>query len=349
MSRVRNIKRFAVKFGIYGVLVCGVGAVSLSSAPVWAQQVASEKVEIPSAKFDEALQKANRAYNEEKYADAVESYVQAIQERPDRPEPYRNMARAYFWAGQYNAALAYYDTYLTTFPGASDREQIEKERRLTSDRTSKPWSLPEAQRVAMRSLEAALAGDEMYARGGAGAWQSYQALLRTGYAQPALSKFRDRLFQKMMEEHDRMLEVKSGQTAPELDTQAWELQEQRAKAAEELVVYTVQRDEVQRRQKIHKAAEALFLSRYEDAAMYAEQAIEANEDALFLRWFFITALMRANKTDKALRELEKLEQLLEQESPEQLQYVDVVRAMLLQRLDRQEDAASIYKGLFLKG
>ncbi len=328
----------------------GLAALFMSVTPsiVHAQgEAVSAAVPVKKPEFDKALQRGNKAYNGEKYADAIAAYTQAIQISPQRPEPYKNMARAYFWKGTYDAALAYYDTYITSFPGADDIDQIQRERRLTSDRTSKPWSLPETQRLAMRSLEAALSGDEIYARGGAGAWQSYQALLRTGYAQPELATLRLRLFEQMLAEHDRRLAVEPGQTAPVLDEQDWALQQERMKAAGRLVAFESQRDEIARRTLIHDAAEALLLSRYEDAAAASEKAIAQNPDELYLRWFYITALMRANKTKRALDKLDQMEQLVRDRDPAQIEYVDVMRAMLLQRLDRHDEAAQIYTSIFM--
>lgn len=329
-------------------LVCACGVTLTHGTPAYAQGVEASEQMLDNAQFDTFLQQGNKAYNDEKYERAVELYVEAIQLLPMRAEPYKNMARAYFWNGQYNAALAYYDTYLTTFPEASDREQIERERRLTSDRTSKPWSLPEAQRAAMRSLEAALAGEEMYARGGAGAWQSYQALLRTDYAQPALAKLRARLFANLLREHDAMLATGVGQTAPELSEQDWALQQERMTAARKLAMYEEDLEQIDRREKIHKAAQALLLARYEEAAALSEQAIAANPEALYVRWFFITALMRANKAKQALRELDALEALFRDRGVSNQEGITrVVRAMLLQRLDRHDEAARLYKDIFL--
>lgn len=342
------MKRLSMKkFSI--VALCALALILGSAGTVLAQADAAEVASklIVKPEFDKALQRGNKAYNGEKYVEAIAAYTQAIQISPARPEPYKNMARAYFWKGTYDAALAYYDTYITTFPAADDLEQIQRERRLTSDRTSKPWSLPETQRVAMRSLEAALNGDDIYARGGAGAWQSYQALLRTGYAQPALATLRRRLFDSMLTEHDRTLSVVPGQTAPVLDEQGWALQQERMKAAGRLVVDENQRAEITRRKLIHDAAQALLLARYEDAAAAAEKAIDQNKDTLYLRWFYITALMRANKARRALDELDAFEQLIRDRDPSQIEYVEVMRAMLLQRLDRHDDAAKIYTSIFM--
>lgn len=335
---------------LVAALLCGGGMTLVHVEQVQAQSAPQEaRQSLGNEQFDVSLQQGNKAYNDEKYERALELYAEAIQLLPMRPEPYKNMARAYFWSGQYNAALAYYDTYLTTFPEAADREQIERERRLTSDRTSKPWSLPEAQRSAMRSLEAALAGEEMYARGGAGAWQSYQALLRTGYAQPALGKLRERLLVNLLREHDAQLVTGEGQTAPDLDEQDWTLQQERMTAARKLAMYQDDLEEIERREKIHKAARALLLARYEEAAALSEQAIEANPEALYVRWFFITALMRANKAKQALRELDELEALFRDRGISQLDDIThVVRAMLLQRMDRHDEAAKLYKDIFLQ-
>ena len=295
------------------------------------------------AAFTEALQRGNAAYNEERYADAVQAYVEAAQRDPRRPAPYRNMARAYFWQGSYGAALSYYDTYLTAFPEADDFEQITKERRSTSERASTPWRLPEAQRVAMRNLEAALAAEEAYGLGGSGAYQAYQALLRSGYAQPALGALRSRLFEAIVAEHDERLELKAGQTAPALNGQDWALQRERAAAASELALTAEEAKRVADRELIHGAAEALLRSRYEEAAQSALAAMRANPEAIYLGWFRVTALARASQPERALEALEELEAKL---PPEQREYAEVVRAMLMQRAGRDGEAATLYTSVF---
>ena len=330
-----------------------VGALA-GASPGWAQAQPGEAPGAPEARpgpapeeaFVEALERANAAYNGGSYDQALQGYIQAVQIDPRQAEPYRNMARAYFWQGDYDAALAYYDTYLVNFPQVSDADQIQRERRLASERASTPWTLPEGQRVAMRALESGIEQGQIYTRGGGGAWKAYQSLLRTGYAQPGLLRLRERLVRRLLEEFDGLLESPPGQPSPSLSLEAWELQRERIEAASRLALDQARRDEIARRELIVQAALALMMSRFEDAASRAEAAAAQNPERLFLRWFHVTALLRANHPEQALRQLEVLEPMLRQRAPAQLRYLEVVRAMILQRLGRHNEAGDLYIGLF---
>ena len=128
--------------------------VAAPATTTWAQDESQEE-SVLDPDYQVALKRGNKAYNDGDYDAAVQSYTQAIQAAPLQPDPYRNMARAFFWKGDYNASLAYYDLYLVTFPDAKDVDQIRRERRLTSERTSTPWKLPETQRKAIDDIIAA--------------------------------------------------------------------------------------------------------------------------------------------------------------------------------------------------
>lgn len=320
-------------------------AIAAPAATSWAQ-ADSQQESVLDPDYQVALKRGNKAYNDGDYDAAVQSYTQAIQSAPLQPDPYRNMARAFFWKGDYNASLAYYDLYLVTFPDAKDVDQIQRERRLTSERTSTPWKLPETQRKAMRALEDSIDAGPAYTRGGGGAWKSYQQLLRSGYAQPGLTKLRQRLFKALLSEFDGLLAAEPGQPSPAIDLATWELQKARLEAANKVMDNTSQRDELERRMPIAEAALALQLSRFEEAAERSEVASKKNPDLVFLHWYRVTALLRANRAKEALEVLDALRPIISEKDPRQLDYHRVVRAMILQRLGRHDDAASIYVGIF---
>ena len=331
---------------------------SLWPATLWAQQAPTpatkpaatpaEAVPAPAinAAYQEALQRGNAAYNAGDYKAAILSYVQAAQAEPLEAEPYRNMARAYFWQADYDASLAYYDIYLVNFPAAKDAEQIQRERRLTSERSRQPWSLPEPQRQAMRALEDRIDAAPAYSRGGGGAWKAYQQLLRSGYAHPGLMKLRQRLFVALLAEFDKLVTPPAGQPAPALDLATWELQRARLEAAQKITGSAEHRTAVMAREPMVEAALAMQLSRYDDAVSHSLLAVERNPKLISLQWLLISALMRANRSQEALTTLDALEPMLQQHDPAQLAYHHVVRAMILQRLGRPDDAADIYVGIF---
>ena len=296
-----------------------------------------------SGAWREALKRGNDAYNDEAYARARGAYTQAIQIEPLRPEPYRNMARALFWEADYDASLAYYDTYLLTFPLVEDADQIRKERLLASERARTPWKLPQAQRDAMRALEDRLEQGPIYAKGGGGAWQSYQSLLRTGYAQPGLAKLRARLTKELLGEFDELLDLEaSGRLAPSLGIEQWELQQERLEAAGMVAIEQAQREGVSGRELIVEAALDVLYERLDRAIESTARAIEAHPDALFLRWFRVSAMMLASRFDAALEALDGLERAIERRAPQQRAHAQVVRAMILQNMGRANEAKTLY-------
>lgn len=344
MSHMKQ-KRSRTAHRILAILAVAMLAVATPRPSLWAQDASSEQA-VMDPDYQPALKRGNKAYNDGDYDAAVQSYTQAIQAAPTQPDPYRNMARAFFWKGDYSASLAYYDIYLVSFPNASDSDQIQRERRLTSDRSTTPWKLPETQRKAMRALEDSIDAGPAYTRGGGGAWKSYQQLLRSGYAQPGLTKLRQRLFKALLTEFDALLVAEPGQPSPAIDLTTWELQKARLEAANKVMDTTTQRDALERRLPIAEAALALQLSRYDEAAERAEVASQRNPDMVFLHWYRVTALLRANKAKEALDVLDALRPIISEKDPRQLDYHRVVRAMILQRLGRHDDAASIYVGIF---
>lgn len=333
---------------ILNVVVCSLvglaGVAVTGGANARAQGLGSGTGEFVSASpvYRQALERGNSNYNDSRYDDAIGAYTQAIQASPHESDAYRNMARAYFWQGSYPAALAYYDIYLRTFPDAPDADQVQRERRLTSDRASTPWTLPEEQRVAMRSLEGALEAGDIYTREGGGAWNAYQTLLRTGYAQPGLATLRMRLTRQLIDEFDRALVTAPDQPAPQLAIEDWEVQRFRLESARKTALVAQNVEQISKRDKIHEAATALLLSRFEEAATKAELAARDNPELLFLHWFQITALLRANRAQQALSVLDTLEPMLRQQAPAQLDYHKVVNAMILQRLGRHDEATDAY-------
>lgn len=343
----RRIRRLAA-WAVCMFLVCAPALVTAQQSGGRADTQGDSETQRPvSAAYKAALAQGNKAYNQEDYETAIGAYTKAIQAAPMQPEAYRNMARALFWQGQYDASLAYYDTYLVTFPGAQDTQQIQKERRLTGERATKPWTLPESQRVAMRQLEDKLDAGPAYTRGGGGAWKSYQMLLRTGYAQPGLAKLKKRLFEQLIDEFDEILVTEQGQPSPQVTLEEWQLERARLKAAGQLITSEAPEvTELAAREHIPEAAIDLLMSRFEEAATHAELATQQNPDLILVRWYRISALMRANRAEAALGVLQDLKPLLQEQDPAQLSYYQVVRAMILQRLGQHDDAASIYVGIF---
>jgi tetratricopeptide (TPR) repeat protein len=292
--------------------------------------------------FATVFKAANASYNDGEYAEAIRGYRAAVALEPARAETYRNMARAYFWLGQYAAAVAYYDMFLTEFPDHSGDEQVQRERKLAASRATEPWNTPPDQRAALGKLQRELSRGAGLLADGTGAWTAYEALLRTGYAHPNLIRLRARVAEALIREHDAALVQKPSQPAPLLDLEAWALQRARLEAAAQVADSPELRDTLTRRGSLHAAATELLLGRYVEAAKAAEAAAKANPDMLFAQWFLITALTHANRPDDALARLDALVPRLRDEAPTLLPYERVVRAIVYQKLGRDDEAADIY-------
>ncbi len=294
------------------------------------------------ADFATVFKSANASYNAGEYAEAIQGYRVAVALEPARAETYRNMARAYFWLGQYAAAVAYYDMFLTEFPDRSGDEQIQRERKLAASRATEPWNTPPDQRAALGKLQRELSRGAGLLADGSGSWTAYEALLRTGYAHPNLIRLRARVAETLLREHDVALVQKPSQPAPLLDLEAWALQRARLEAAAQVADSPQIRDTLTRRATLNVAGTELLLGRYVEAAKAAEAAVVANPDMLFAQWFLVTALAHANRPADALARLDALVPRLRDEAPTLLPYERVVRAIIYQKLDRGDEAADIY-------
>lgn len=308
--------------------------VGLSPLPV-AAQTASER------QHAAALKRGNAAYNGGDYKSATAAYVLAIQAAPDKDVAYRNLARAFFWDGDYPAAVEYYDYYLRL--GGADQEKVKSERRLAADRAGeRVFTPPEAQALALAALESELESGRAYTAGGGGAWGRYETLLRTKYAEPHLSKLRARLTRRLLDEFDAHLIPKSNQITPRLDLDGWQLQSERLAVAGNVVDDPGMLDVLKRRSTVVEAAVAMLTSRYASAADLAKLARESNPDLGFVAWFEVSSLVGAERYDDALARLTDLAAELSGRDEARLDYVRVLRAVILQRLGRDAEAAALY-------
>jgi predicted Zn-dependent protease len=304
--------------------------------------------------YSVVLTAANSAYNDSKYDEAARGFVQAIQARPQRPVPYRNLARTYFWQSQYAAAVAHYDMYLRLAGDAEgselkDKEQVQSERRLASSRGgNEPWTPPESQRLALEALENRIDDGAAYTRGGGGAWGLYRALMRSGYAQPDLARLRRRLVSKLLDEFEGTLVAEANQPTPRLDLDGWQLQQERLEAARKLSRDEAMLGIIERRSAVVDAGLALLNGQYKEAVDDATKALEQNPDMGFLRWHAISAMVESGQHQEALEAVDELAGYLAQSRPSQMGYAKALRATILQRLGRDDGAAGLYLELLGK-
>lgn len=326
------------------LIAMGSLAILLVASPAFAQGADSPESAIPES-YSATMKSANAAYNNGDYKKAASDYLRAIQAAPRRPEAYRNLARSYFWRGTYAAAVAYYDFYVQLAPDADDVQQIQSERRLAATRAGDDiYTLPESQRMARQALEQQLDSGRAFTSGGGGAWGLYNSLLRTEYARPDLANFQRRLLRKLLEEFDGMLVPESGQPVPRLDLDGWQLQLDRLQAARQITRDESIRDIIDSRSAVAEAGIALLTGSRDESLTLIDGAIQKNPDLAFLHWFRVVALIEANRNERALEAVQKLgRKLAETNAPgSHIEYAGVLRANILRRLERHDDAADLY-------
>ncbi|MGM0554862.1 MAG: hypothetical protein ACQEVA_00600 [Myxococcota bacterium] len=333
---MRELAHTLATFGFLALLLAG--------SPALAQGDGALDSALPES-FSVTMKAANAAYNNSDYKQAANGYIRSIQAAPRRAEAYRNLARSYFWLDKYAAAVAYYDFYVQLAPTADDVKQIQSERRLAASRSGDDiFTMPESQQMARRALEQQLESGRAYTAGGGGAWGLYNSLLRTDYARPDLANFQRRLVRKLLEEFDGMLVADSGQPVPRLDLDGWQLQLDRLQAARQLTSDEGLLDIVDSRSTVAEAGISLLTGNRGEAVTLINSAIERNPDLAFLYWFRVVALVEANQNEDALEAVGELgRQLAAANAPSShIEYASVLRANILRRLGRHEDAADLY-------
>ena len=294
--------------------------------------------------WDESVKSGNTAYNKGEYASAASSYTAAIQKEPRRPSPYRNLARSLFWQDRYAESVVFYDNYLRLAdPSAEDLEQIKAERKLAASRSADDvWTIPEDQRLTRAALQKEIEAGRIYTNGGGGAWALYETLLRTGYAQPDLTDIRVLLSQGLINEFESAILPAEADLMPKLDLEQWQLQSDRLTSARKVSSDPAARDVIERRSTIVETAISLLTDQLDDAARLARIAREKNPDLKFVAWYEIVALSEVEQYDAALETITVYSRSVRDTRPGQLPYIQVVRAMILQRMGRAKDSAELY-------
>ncbi|TXD35842.1 hypothetical protein FRC98_14295 [Lujinxingia vulgaris] len=343
-----------------GVVLAGAWLVAMS--PAMAQESGSEAVEDAPAvsgvdaqvsevegefaengdrqnAYDAILAQGTEAYNGGDYEGARQRFVEAAQVLPQRPEAYRNLARANFWMERYAEATHHYDHYLRLAPEAADAEQIRSERRMAANQAGgEGYVVPGSQRQALEALERELNRGQALTASGGGAYGLYRTVLRMGYAAPELGSVQARLAQRLLDEHDARLLGEASGLVPTLTAADWAVQRERLQLASELSGDALLTDMVERRLMVVEAAEALVDGRYERAIRRAGEAAEANPDLRFVGWYRVAALAAGGQPAEALTALDQFRAQAGWDEATDAR-AGVLRAQLLQALGRYEEAA----------
>lgn len=294
--------------------------------------------------YDEAMAEGREAYNAERRQEALDAFVQAIQLYPTRPDAYRNLARNYNLMGEYAKAVRYYDVYLELAPNADDVEVIDAERRGAIARGGdEAATTPADQRFARRALDRELAEGRAVTERGGGAWSMYRTLLDTGYAAPDLDRLRARLEQKVTDEFRAELAPEED-FIPVLSVGQLDLQLRRLEVLEMVSRSEERLQFVESRRQLLDGIQSLLNGDYETAVSRLERAESVNEDLEWVARYRIGAHERAGEPEEALRLVERL---IAEGSVTGVdrRRAEVLRATLLGRLGRHDEAAEIFAGL----
>lgn len=311
------------------------------------KQSETDEADAPSTpEYQKVIDKGRDAYNANDYAKAARHYVRAAQLAPQRPQPYRNLARTYFWKKEYTRAVVFYDYYLKLVPDARDVQKVKRERKLAAQRAGDDvWQRPDSQTRVLSTLRDTLTEGNAYTKGGGGAWALYKTLIRTGYAAPDLARLKQRVRKKLIDEFEGLLMTGSSQPVPILSLEEWQRQQMRLEAARSIARDSSLQKVIDRRMRIVDTAIALLNGRYDDAADLSEEALESNPDMPFVHWYRMTALAHAGRYDEARTALEVYRKNLDEGTGEQKRYLEIMEAILAHRRGDPEKAAELYRNI----
>jgi len=184
---------------------------------------------------------------------------------------------------------------------------------------------------------------QVFSEGGGGAWGLYETLIRTGYVQPDLAQLKSTLTRRVLDEFEGLLQPQGNDLVPQLSIEAWQLQSQRLAAARAVVLDPTLGAMIDRRSTVVEAGLALLGGRTAKAVDLAKLARKENPDLKWIPWYEIVAQTRAGAHEAALENLESFSRQLRQENPGQLPYATTMKAIILQRLERWDDAAQTFE------
>ncbi len=187
--------------------------VGLALVALWPASASAQANTIAYVKESQrALDSAKKSYNEEKYQEAANFFIQAAQIDPGAAhhegKPYRDLARCLFWMSNYDKAVFWYDQYLLNWPKALDHKQVKAERDTANDRRDDPDKKLRVEDVYDRSILQLVDtvrtrindGAPAYTVEGGGTTRLYFQAIKNGYAMPELSNFAAKLRVQLLAE-----------------------------------------------------------------------------------------------------------------------------------------------------
>ncbi len=296
--------------------------------------------------YEESIRRANREYNAGRYNKSLKEYRNSIQADPTKAEPYRNLARSYFWLENYVAAVAYYDFYLEVDSSAEDFLQIRKERNLANTRAgTSVYRRTKPQEKIYQSLKKGLKSGQAFSEKG-GAFRVFQSLLETGFAEPVLIEIKAELSRRLIDEFDAEILPKKDEVLPIISAESWNIQSRRLEAIKKVTNDEVTLGIVKRRTKIILTMDAILSGDSGLAATLGSEALRENPDLKFLSWFVASSLLADGRVDLALKEISVLARSSKDDAV-LLDYVRVLRGLAIQQKGRHEDAAEIFSTILL--
>ncbi len=324
-------------------LICAL-ALAFAAAPARAETPMHVK------QSQEALERAKQSYNEERYEEASRLFALAAQIDPGaehaRGTPYRNMARCYFWQGNYDKATFWYDVYLSGWPKAADQAEIQTERDAASERRSDPdRKLTEADIYDRSLLElvdtlrARLeAGSPAFTADGGGTTRLYSRAIELGYAMPTLAPWSASLRKRLLDELKARWTPAEGSPLPALGDEPLDVSRGRLANLRALAPTTDEMARVMAWQRLTDAFGDFEAEKHEAAAGAFVDAAAGLPELDFLGYASALAQLKAGKAEAALAALRSAAP----GSPTGLRpYYDLLMAEALITKGRHKDAAEL--------
>jgi len=249
----------------------------------------------------EYFEQGNRLYNAKKYAEAVASYIKAIQTSPiSQPMAYLNCARAYSMQNDSLQAKRYYEFYLQVVPEAANDRKVMGEYRAVERKIKKgqTYVRPPAQVSVITQLEASLSqGGPFLTRQGGGAFAYYDVLERTGFSEPSIFDYQKRLVSGLVAEIEREITPLAGQPLPNLDRIGWENVRHKLGRATQFPDVSVDKAKFERIEHTARGWEAYYRGDYAEAASLFDLASREDAPILSAFWGLMMAQFQIASTE----------------------------------------------------
>ena len=260
----------------------------------------------------EFYSQGNQLYNQKKYAEAVASYIRAIQSQPKtQPKAYLNCARAYSMQKNYAAAVKYYEFYAEVEPSASTDKKYKAEYKDAQNRAKNTSFVRDnAQTTVLKQLETQLLEKGPYLnRQGNGALAYYDVLIRAGYAEPHIYDLQKTLVLGLSAEIESDIQPPNGQPLPNLDRTGWEFIRNKLEKTHQFADVPPDNASLAAIESTAQAWESYYKGNYQEAKQYFDTACQASPAIPAAYWGRMMLAFQQEDTNSLLSLIDETEKV----------------------------------------